>query len=195
MEYFMCNKNLSVIRVSGTTLEFVSHGYADVYDEDAFLQYVGNHGGYMYKNINPALTKPQMERLYRAIFEYGKYKFRLCAAYSADMKTGLKPFRSYIFPSESKTYFPNPHIQKFGCIGNYAGRFCEYMKKRDYVGAIDQAVVSGRNLNFYDSTVISDFAKDLSRTSIKCVERTDGTLLTPLEAIKELEEVEECQDR
>jgi hypothetical protein len=187
MEYFMCNKNLSVIMVSGTTLEFVSHGYADIYDEDAFSRYAGNHSGYMYKNINPDVTKPQMERLYRAVFEYGKYRLRLCAAYSVDMKTGLKPFRSYIFPSESKTYFPNPHIQKFGCIGSYASRFCEYMKKRDYVGAIDQAVVSGRNLNFYDSAVISDFAKDLSRTSIKCVEKSNGTLLTPLEAIKELE--------
>jgi len=61
------------------------------------------------------------------------------------------------------------------------------MNKRDYVGAIDQAVVSARNLNFYDSTVMGTFAKEISRTNINCIERADGTLLTPKEAIKELE--------
>jgi len=69
------------------------------------------------------------------------------------------------------------------------------MHKRDYVGAIDQAVVSARNLNFYDSAVIAAFARDFSRTSIKCLERLDGTLLTPKEAIKELEGGgDECHD-
>jgi hypothetical protein len=103
------------------------------------------------------------------------------------MRTGLRAFQSYSFPHESRTYFPNPHIQSFGCIGSYAGKFQEYIQKRDYVGAIDQAIVSARNLNFYDSTVISSFGRDFSRTSIKCLERTDGKLLTPKEAIKELE--------
>ena len=70
------------------------------------------------------------------------------------------------------------------------------MQRRDYVGAIDQAVVSARNLNFYDSTVISRFAGDFSRTRIKCIEKPDGTLLTPLEAINELEGgAAECQDQ
>jgi len=69
------------------------------------------------------------------------------------------------------------------------------MQKKDYVGAIDQAVVSARNLNFYDSTVMSFFAHDLSCTIKKCIEKSDGTLLTPLEAIKELEGGEtDCQD-
>jgi len=195
VEYFMCNKNLSLINVSGTRMEFVAHGYADIYDPDAFNQYVGNHSGYMYSNLSSAVTKPQMEKLYRAIFGDGKYKLRICAAYTADMRTGLKAFQHYSFPIESATYFPNPHIQQFGCIGTYAGRFQEYMQKKDYVGGIDQAVVSARNLNFYDSSVISRFAQDLSKTAIKCVEKADGTLLTPREAIIELEGGDTgCQD-
>jgi len=194
MEYFMCNKNLSIIRVAGTVIEFVVHGYADIYDADAFERYVINHAGYMYNNINHAVTKPQMEKLYHAIFSGCRYKLRLCAAYTADMRIGLKAYRSYAFPAESKTYFPNPHIQHFGCIGNYAGRFQEYMRKKDYVGAIDQAVVSARNLNFYDSAVIGRLAHDLSCSATKCIEKPDGSLLTPLEAIKELEGGTACQD-
>jgi len=61
------------------------------------------------------------------------------------------------------------------------------MQKRDYVGAIDQAVVSARNLNFYDSMIMARFASDLSYAFIKCIEKPDGTLLTPYEAITELE--------
>jgi len=195
IEYFMCNKNLSLIRVTGTAMEFVAHGYVDIYDPDAFEQYVGNHGGYMYSNLSSAVTKTQMEKLYRAIFSEGRYKLRICAAYTADMRTGLKAFQNYSFPLESNTFFPNPHIQQFGCIGTYAGRFQEYMQKKDYVGGIDQAVVSARNLNFFDSPVISAFAKDLSRTTIKCIEDADGTLFTPFEAIKELEGGDTgCQD-
>jgi len=195
IEYFMCNKNLSLINVSGTKMEFVAHGYADIYDPDAFEQYVGNHGGYMYSNLSSTVTKPQMEKLYRAIFGEGRYKLRICAAYTADMRTGLKAFQHYSFPAESTTYYPNPHIQQYGCIGTYAGRFQEYMQKKDYVGGIDQAVVSARNLNFYDSSVISSFAKDLSRTTIKCIEDSDGTLFTPREAITKLEGGDTgCQD-
>ena len=195
MEYFMCNKNLTIIKVVGTTIEFIAHGYADIYDADAFEQYAGNLDGYMYNHLHPSVSKSQMQKLYRAIFDECKYKLRICAAYIADMRTGLRGISSYLFPPESRTYLHNPHIQFHGCIGSYAGRFQEYMQKRDYVGAIDQAVVSARNLNFYDSTVMNTFAKELSRTTTSCIEKPDGTLLTPREAILELEGGgDECQD-
>ena len=187
MEYFMCNKNLTIIQVSGTTIEFIVHGYADIYDEEAFEQYVSNHNGYMYTSLNSLITKTQMERLYKSIFSEGRYKLRICGAFRADMRTGLKALEHYSFPAESQTYFPNPHIQSYGCIGTYAGRFEEYMQNRDYVGGIDQAVISARNLNFYDSTVMSRFARDFSLTPIRCIEKPCSTLLTPLEAINEME--------
>ncbi|MCL2187771.1 MAG: hypothetical protein FWC16_01920 [Defluviitaleaceae bacterium] len=195
MEYFMCNTNLNLVRVTGTIIEFVAHGYADVYDPEAFEQYVGNHNGYMYNSLSPTVTKPQMEKLYRAIFGDCQYKLRLCAAFTADIKGGLRGLRSYVFPPESQTYLHNPHIQGHGCIGTYAGRFAEYMRKRDYVGGIEQATISAKNLNFYDSTVMSYFARELSRTAISCIEKPDGTLLTPLEAIIELEGGALCQDQ
>ena len=131
MEYFMCNKRLSIIKVTGTGIDFVSHGYADIYDQEAFDKYVRNKNGFMYSGLNPAVTKPQMEKLYRAIFGDGRFKLRLCAGFSADMKTGLHAKQHYAFPPESATFLPNPHIQHYGCIGNYAGRFQEYMQKKD----------------------------------------------------------------
>jgi len=193
IEYFMCNKNLTIANATGTKIEFIAHGYADIYDLDAFEAYVDNLDGYFYNGLFTAITRTQMRKLYMAIFSECVYKLRICAAYAADMRTGLRAFRDYIFPHESRTYFPNPHIQLFACLGTYAGRFQEYMQKQDYVGAIDQAVVSARNINFYDSMVIASFAREFSSTSIKCLEKPDGTLLSPMEAIKELEDNEQCQ--
>jgi hypothetical protein len=195
MEYFMCNKNLTLMQVTGTTIEFIVHGYADVYNPEAFEQYVINRNGYFYNKISSAVTKEQMEKLYRAIFGEGRYKLRMCAAYTADMRNGMKAFSGYIFPPESFTYLPNPHIQHHGCIGANAMRFQEYLQKKDYVGAINQAVISARNLNFFDSAAVSNLARDLSASNIKCIEKPDGTLLTPQEAITELEGGAECPDR
>jgi len=194
MEYFMCNKQLSIMRVRGTELEFVVHGYADIFDEDAFDTYVSKHTSYLYTQIGDNVTIEQMELLYRAIFG-GNYKLRLCAAYVANMRNSITPLQDYSFPPESQTYLPNPHIQRFGCIGNYARRFAEYMYNKDYVGAIDQAAVSARNLNFHDSSVMRNFAHTLPRTTIKCVEDANGNLMTPREAIKKLEEALTCQNQ
>jgi len=194
MEYFLCNKQLSVIRVRGTELDFVVHGYADVFDEVAFDAYVCNHGSYLYTQIGDNVTIGQMELLYRAIFG-GDYRLRLCAAYIASMRNSITPLKNYDFPPESQTYLPNPHIQQFGCIGNYATRFAAYMFNRDYVGAIDQAAVSARNINFHDSSVMMNLAHTLPRTTTKCVEDTDGNLMTPREAIKRLEVNGTCQNQ
>ena len=189
MEYFLCNKNLSIMRVQGTELEFVVHGYADMYDEEAVETYAGNHGSYLYSHIN-GIPKEAMERFYRAVFIERTYKLRLCAAYKADMRNSLKPMREYIFPPESFSYIPNPHIQRHGCIGGFGSRFMEYMSRRDYVGAIDQAAVSARNLNFHDSGVIMNFVTLLSKTTVQCVEDADGNLMTPRAAIEKLANTE-----
>jgi hypothetical protein len=196
MEYFLCNRQLSVIRVQGTSLEFVAHGYADVFDEDAFDTYARNRSSALYHNLGGDVTRAGMELLYRSIFETGEYKLRVCAAYKADMRNGLTPMKGYVFPPESRDYLPNPHIQRFNCIGGYAGRFAEYMHRHDYVGAIDQAVVSARNLNFHDSTVMEALAYDLSHTTVKCIEDAGGNLMTPRMAIKKMEEdAAECQNQ
>jgi len=60
MEYFMCNKNLSISKVVGMTLEFVAHGYMDVYDAEAFEHYVENYKSNLYASLNPDISKPQL---------------------------------------------------------------------------------------------------------------------------------------
>jgi hypothetical protein len=193
MEYFLCNKNLSIIRVQGAELEFVVHGYVDIYDEEALERYLDNPGSYLYKWVDEEATKESLERFYRAVFFDRTLKLRICAAYKANMRNSITPIKAYIFPPESGSYIPNPHIQNAGCIGGYYSRFMEYMQKRDYVGAIDQAAVSARNLNFHDSGVIAKFINALLKTTIQCIEDADGNLLTPRMAIEKLEEEALCQ--
>jgi hypothetical protein len=196
MEYFLCNKNLSLISVKGTAIEFVVHGYVDIYDEDALEKYLCNHNSYLYNNIGD-IPKEVMERFYRTIFIDRTLKLRICAAYKADMRNHITPLTDYIFPPESSTYIPNQHIQGSGCIGGYVQRFVEYMANRDYVGAIDQAAVSARNLNFHDSGVIAKLVTNLLNTTATCIEDLDGKLMTPMDVIDRLagEEAETWQNR
>ena len=189
LDYFLCNKNLSIIRVNGTELEFVVHGYADSYDEDALDTYVNNPKSYLYNYSITNCTADAMKRFYHAIFSDRAYKLRICAAYRADMSSRIYAIKQYIYPPECQTYIPNPHIHTHGCIGSFSPRFTEYLKNRDYAGAVDLAAVSARNLNFHDSGVISKFIKTLSGTPIKCIEDKDGNLMTPRQLIKNLEEV------
>jgi hypothetical protein len=166
-------------------------GYADVYDADAFEACAGARRSFLY-TCNDSAPPDKLERFYRAIFG-GGYKLRLCAAYKASLQNGVRPQKDYVFPPELADCLPNPHIQRYGCIGSYAERFQAYMHRRDYVGAIDQAILSARNLNFHDSAVMGSLVSELASTRVKCVETPDGRLLTPEQAINELEDLA-CQD-
>ena len=197
MTFFIRSKNLTLVKTTLTSIEFVAHGYADLFDEEAFERYASNHGGCIYQNLRSGISKDQMEKLYRALFSGSetRYRLRICAAYTADVQKGLRACSGYDFPSESQTYLPNPHIQKHGCVGTNSARFHECIQSKDYVGAISQAIASARSLDFHDSTVMKTFAKDLSATQIKCIENSNGQLLTPLEAIKELEASTSCHSQ
>ena len=187
IEYVIHHKDITIEYVEGDSICLVVCGYIDSYDIEALEQYMVNYNGFLYTNLNPLITMSQMKTLYKAVFIEEKYKLRICAAYKANMKLGLKAFREYRFSQEFVSYFANPHIHKYGCLGTFSGRFMECLFDKDYIGAFNQIVLSTRNLNFCDSSVMSYFAETFSKTSKRCLESVNGVLLTPIDVIKELE--------
>lgn len=195
MNYFLCNKKLSIIRVDGASVEFVVRGYADVYDESAVNGYAKNYNSFLYSNISSAVSKEDMEKLYRAVFNDRLYSLCICAAFTLDLKNGVAPRQDYTFPPECKDYLPNPHIQEYGCMGGYSHRIAEYLYNKDYVGAIEQTSVSARNLNFHDSAVMEKFSYSLSCTHVKCIEDADGNHMSPRAAISRMKGGASCQNQ
>ena len=93
---------------------------------------------------------------------------------------------------------PNPHIDRYRCMGNYETKINNLLKNRDYIGALEQCAASAKSLNFHDSTVMSEFVRQICTNAGKnnrCIELPDGKVVKPAEAIKwiEAQEVERAK--
>lgn len=198
MEYFLCNKGLYLEEVRDTQVYFVVFGPAAYYDSDnasAILRRGSMISG-VYRDINKPKVKPEdMEHLIQAIFVDEKLKLMMCAAYRLDMMSGAAAVEGYDFPAELAEYLPNPHIDRYSCLGNYRQVINEMIRAGDYVGATEQCVASARSLNWSDSTVMRELLRQLFSTEKHCIELPDGIRATPVEAVeflkKESSHVEE----
>jgi hypothetical protein len=185
LDYFVCHRNVRLDTVVRSSLVVIVEGYADVFDSDAFESYVSNPNSSFYVLTKGLIIQSKLEKLYRALFETETLKLRVWAAYTVGLVGSVVPYSGYAYTDATR--IPNPHIQKYGCIGGYETLITECLRRRDYVGALEQTSVSARNINFHDSTVMEDFSRQLISTTITCIEFRDGSLLTPIEAIKRLE--------
>ena len=131
-----------------------------------------------------------MEKLLNAIFVDQTLKIRFCAAYYFDMNGSVTPQHSHRFGPEFQGYKPNPHIDRYTCMGNYKPAINTALRKRDYVTALEQCVASAKSLNFHDSTVMEEFISQFTSnggSSYKAIELPDGTIVSPKEAVKWIE--------
>ena len=62
--------------------------------------------------------------------------------------------RGYDYNESCDTYIPNPHIDRYSCLGNYERTMNERLMENDAIGAIEQCISSCKSLNFSDSTVM-----------------------------------------
>lgn len=63
--------------------------------------------------------------------------------------------------SKEKTYFPHPHIEKYGCFGTHNAALQQWVSSKNYIGMIDQVTATAINLNFADGTVVTNMLRDL----------------------------------
>lgn len=193
MEYFLCNKKLFLEDVDGTRMYFAVHDYLSYFDEDAATSYINNYNSYFYRNCNSSVTQDGMQKLLQAIFVDQTIRIRFCAAYSFDMNGEVKAQYMHNFGPEFRGYYPNPHIDRYECMGNYKRVINEALSKRDYVTALEQCIASAKSLNFHDSTVMGTFAEQFTSnggSSYKALELPDGQVVSPKDAIKWMEEQE-----
>ena len=110
----------------------------------------------------------------------------------------MRPITDYNYGSEMRECMPNPHIDRYRCIGNYERTINQCIKENNYIGALEQAIASCKSLNFGDSTVMKEFMRRMygleSYSHNKCVELPDGTVVTPKEAAAWLKEQENGQE-
>lgn len=189
-DFFLANKKIDLIHVSDASIDFIVKDYLEIFDEDMADRYISNENSSIYHpagyNGADRIPKDDMEMLMRAIFDSQILKVRFCAAYSFSLTGNVAPISEYYFPDDCSDYMPNPHIQHYGCMGNYVRIINEMLQRHDYVGVIVQTMASCKSLNFADGTVFTRFMEDIYGYRVsnrKCIELPDGNVVEPEAAI------------
>jgi hypothetical protein len=191
MEYFLCNKSLYLESVDGLNIQFSVKEYLDYIDEDLAERVIANKGSSLYA-YTPGIPKDRAEKFLKAVFVDKVLKIRTCAAYELRFPGSVSCCTHHAFPAEFGTYYPNPHVNDFNCLGNYKQAIIECLRNSDYVMAIEQSIASCKSLNLSDSAVIAHFVKSMfgsneAGVNIRCVELPSGSVVNPKEAIEWLD--------
>lgn len=198
-EYFLCNKSLHFISSEESKIKFIVTGYLDYFDPDVFDSTIANAESFFFYDYNtnsgygnPEMTKDRIERLLRAIFQEGTIKVRTCAAFLVDFGSyRCSACRNFIYPVEFSGYMPNPHLDRYACLGNNEMEILEALKDKNYIQALEYCVAANRNLNLTDTAVGTVFMEYLLNPEAGMfLELPDGTCVTPIDAILFLEEGE-----
>ena len=91
---------------------------------------------------------------------------------------------------------PNPHIDRYNCLGNYERTINSMLLEHNYIGALEQCVASCKSLNWGDSTVMHVFMDTMygsGHYNNQCIELPDGNIVNPKDAIKWLEKQETAE--
>lgn len=198
MEYMLCNKSVNLVCVSGGAIEFIVTTTISSFDPDLFesaIKQVGHSFFYRHyltgeKYQNKEMTDERIKRLMIAIFRDEIMKLRVCAAYRLNFSDGgYYGLRNYGFPEEIlRDHTPNQHIQYYACMGNNQPYIRKAMLDRNYVAAVSNCCGSATNINLAEANTGTFFMQKICANDVgKIIQMPDGSIATPLDAVKWLE--------
>lgn len=193
MEYFLCNHKLNLMEVNNTELTFIVKDYLTYFDEDMAKSVIDNHRSYVYE-YSGGFSEKDIEKVMKAIFIDQILKLRFCCAYTVRIGDRVDGESNYEYGDEYITYMPNPHIDRYRCLGNYERTMTERLMENDTIGAIEQCISSCKSLNFGDSAVMEVFMDRFCNTNYihsRCIELPDGDVVNIGDAIEWLNKQEE----
>lgn len=199
MEYFLANKNLKLERCNGTDVFLVTKGYLTFFDEDNAKCVIDNPTGVMYRpggsNYSRIISDADMKKLLYSVFIDKTIKMKVCAYYRLG-RYGVSTESGHEYGDDFCDCTPNPHIDRYSCLGNYEEAINLLLNDGDYIGATEQCIAFCQSLNFGDWAVMSEFALRLygvNRSNMNCFELPDGTVTDPKGAIEWLKAHEETK--
>lgn len=194
MNYFIRNNKLILESVSDTSIVFSVKDYLTYYDENIAKNIIDNPRSYIYipdyEEHEDLISCEDMKKLMYEIFINQKLKMKFCATYQFDLGVKISPLSDQNYGYEFRDCTPNPHINKYSCMGSYINTINNMIKDNNYIGAIEQCIASCKSLNFADSAVMEYFMSTIyeldgyKNVNICCIELPDGSIATPKDAIK-----------
>lgn len=200
MEYFLRNQHLSLRNVTNTEMEFVAMDYLTYFDEDMAKGAIRNQASYVYRPngraCNNYIQAEDMKMLMTEIFIKQTLRIRFCAAYRFRLEGNVRALSNYNFGSEFREYMPNPHIDRYNCMGGNERHINKCLQERNYIGALEQCIASCKSLNFGDSIVMQEFMRQLygladDGKNNRCIELPDGRVVNAKDAVEFLKQQQE----
>ena len=192
MEYFLHNKKLHLSSANNDYLVFIVKDYIQFFDEEMAKQMIDKDSSYIYTvcRDQDSVKRDDVRKLMTAIFLDQELKIRTCAAYSIKIGGRVKGMLDYSFGVDFDDCIPNPHIDRYQCLGDYVRAIEQCIQDNNYVAAVEQCCASAKSLNFADSIVMKEFLYWLfCKSSVhnnRCIELPDGSVVRPMEAIEYL---------
>lgn len=194
MEYFKCNKHVSLEYVNDDRIGFVATAIVDNFDEDMAETMLNNTSSFVYRN-NTHYNNDDVKMLIKAIFIDRTIKLKFCEAFELDASGNVMPLSGYDY-DETKygDCMPNPHIDRYSCLGNYRQEITECVKHRNYIGVIGLCINSTASLNWGDSAVMEEFFRRLNRFDGTCFITPECEVVNVKGAIEFLKRTEEKKE-
>lgn len=201
MDLFLRDKKLVFERINGRELTFGVKAYVEYYNEDSLIKALDNPHSYIYipestysdaDRYARIIPPDDMRKLMTAVFIDREIKLRFCAKYKLCICSNLEALSGQDFSDTIyDNYMPNPHVNRYACLGSHENEIYRCLENRNLIGAIQQCVASCKNINFNDPTVCAEFMREIYGMSDhyqanNCFELPDGSLVSAKEAIEYL---------
>lgn len=174
---FLKNKDrLMLERVEDGNITFIAKGYLEFFDEDLAARVLENKYSFLYEYDFP---DDEIAVIFRHIFIEQDVKLKFCAAYRVSHNE-CAGIRNYCSDNPKVSgFFPNPHINRYECLGDYESAIMDLITEGDISGAVQQCLASCSSLNLSDGAVMNKFMDYLeSKKELKCFELPDGTAMS-----------------
>ena len=189
VDYLIHNKHINILSVSDDAIEIIIGTTIDNYDADLCERMVKNTDSFMYDGYtvtNEVFANVEArQKLIKALFgDDAILGAKVCAYYKLGLSGKVSVTQKYNYPKpEYEDFLTNPHFYFFACIGTYRSCINDALRKGDYLGAIEQCVISAQTLNMTEgSQTVAPFMGQIFNSNKAIIKMPDGTSLTPTEA-------------
>ena len=201
-DYLLANKKVEFIGTYGTSLRVYIEDRLVNFDEEQARTLVDNPRSFVYfprnQDVSHIIPPEDMKRLFTAVFIDRSLYIRCGAAIQINLNEVPSAVGNYAHPysfdySSKTTATPNPHLWWHNCFGGYQNPIMELANKRDYLGAVEQAIASVKSLHLMEGATVAPFMNTLyiGDRPNRCIELPDGSVVTPKEAIAFLKKEEQ----
>ena len=189
--FLKANACIDLIDVCEGTISFIVRTYYTNFSKSAYKTYRKEAFWECLRNERTPFDAIAVGKLCDALFIEECIKLKICSYIAITPRTAdVHSIIGYGYPDTCIDYIPNRHHDGHDCFGDYEDMIEGDLSRGDIIAAVNDCMASARSVNIHESLVFDAFMQKAFGSSHKCFELPDGTSVTPVEALKWVEDRE-----